>query len=525
MNPQLAQAAAEAEAALAAGRADAYDCMVAALGRAESGDRDGAQALFDRALAMEPRNPAVLAGLGAWHRREGRLRDAILACDAAIAAAPGYADAWVERAAAYAAGGSSAVARESYERAAALAPGLASAHAGVAAIAARDGDPAAARAAAAWALKLDPGNLAAAGALATVLLEGGEPSAARDLLAPRLEATPAGPDRPHALSLLGNACERLGDYPAAFDCYRRSKAEFAALHAPASARFVSGTRVVEAIIAGLDRVDPARWSVPAPAQPAQAGAHIFLMGYPRSGTTLVENVLASLPGVAAIEERPTFAAADARYLAGDEAAIAGGIAAFADLDEVALEPLRAAYLDKADAAGANPDAPHLVDMDPMKATRLPFIARLFPDARIVLMRRDPRDVVWSCFRTSFAPTSGTLEYTTLEGAARHYDAMMRLTGLARERLPLAFHEVRYEDLVSRFEPTTRALCDFAGIAWSDVVKQFDRTARRRGVGTASAAQVRKGLYDGRRQWEPFAPWLEPVLPILAPWIERFGYAA
>jgi hypothetical protein len=163
-------------------------------------------------------------------------------------------------------------------------------------------------------------------------------------------------------------------------------------------------------------------------------------------------------------------------------------------------------------------------MDPLKGTRLPFIARLFPDARILLMRRDPRDVVWSCFRTNFAVSSGTLEYTSLERAARHYDALMRLTELALDRLPLTVREVHYHRLVQSFEAETREICAFAGLDWSDAVRQFDTTAARRGTSTASVSQVRRGLYDGTRQWEAFADFLAPVMPILQPWIDRFGYA-
>ena len=165
-----------------------------------------------------------------------------------------------------------------------------------------------------------------------------------------------------------------------------------------------------------------------------------------------------------------------------------------------------------------------VDMDPLKATRLPLIARLFPEARILIMRRDPRDVVLSCFRNSFALTSAALEFTSLERTARHYDAMMRLIEAARERLPLAFHEVDYHAMVRDFDGTTRALCAFLDLPWNESLRRFDRTARERGVATASASQVRRGLYDGRGQWEPFARYIEPVLPILQPWIDKFGYA-
>jgi len=149
---------------------------------------------------------------------------------------------------------------------------------------------------------------------------------------------------------------------------------------------------------------------------------------------------------------------------------------------------------------------------------------MFPAARVVIMRRDPRDVVWSCFKTPFAPTTGTMEFTTLERAARHYDALMRLIALALDRLPLNVFQLDYHDLVRDFDATTQVLCSFTGIPWSEAVRRFDKTATTRGVSTASAGQVRKKLYDGSGQWLPYARQLEPVMPILQPWIERFGYA-
>ena len=522
-DPALVRAAQAAEAALEAGTGDAYDCMVAALGRADRGDKPGAQALFDRALALDPHDPAVLTGLANWYRKNGRLSEAVRACDAAIAAAPHYADAWIERGAAYAAGGSSAIARDSYARAATLAPANAIAHAGFAALAARDGALDEAHAAAQRALKLDPASLVAAGTLATVALERGDAQAARRVLEPALARTASGPDRPQALTLLAAAHERFGDHDVAYPLYARANAEFAALHERAVPGKLPGLRLVEAVEAGLRAVDPQLWLAPVLAAES-APNQIFLTGYPRSGNTLVENVLASLPGVAALEERPTLGAADRRFLNGDERAIATGLAAFAALPEPELAGLRAAYWDKVHSAGIPRATPHFVDMDPMKGLHLPFIARLFPAARIVLMRRDPRDVVWSCFKTAFAPTSAAMEYTSLERAARHYDAMMRLIALALERLPLNVFELDYHRLVHRFDPTTQALCGFVGVPWSEAVRRFDKTAQARGVSTASAGQVRKGLYDGSGQWRPYAAQFEPLMPLLQPWIERFGYA-
>jgi hypothetical protein len=82
---------------------------------------------------------------------------------------------------------------------------------------------------------------------------------------------------------------------------------------------------------------------------------------------------------------------------------------------------------------------------------------------------------------------------------------MRLTELARARLPLAIHEVRYDRLVSDFEETVRGFAAFVGLEWTDAFRSFDRTAQTRGVRTASATQVRKGLYDGPRPVAPLRP--------------------
>lgn len=505
---------------------DAHDLMVAALGRADQGNLDAAEALIDQALLLEPENPAILTGLAVLRRKQLRVRDAVLACDAAIRLAPDYPDAWIERGSILASGGSGKAARESFLQALGLAPQSPRAHASLASLAAREGDSAAARHHAAAALRGDPGNALAISALASAELRDGAPDRARDLLEPLVQhLAAASPERSFALGLLGDAYDRLGEPDRAYSAYSACKADFAAINDHPEAGQLGNREFVEAIAEGFAAAPADAWRQAPGRQPANAKSpHVFLLGFPRSGTTLVENVLASLAGVAALEERPTLLEADNAYLMGNRAAVADGIARFAALDQAGLEHLRSAYWDKVGAAGVPAAARAFVDMDPLKGSRLPLIARLFPQARIVIMRRDPRDVVWSCFRTNFAMSSGTLEFTTLERAARHYDALMRLTDLARERLPLAMMELHYHRLVQDFDATTRELCKFLGLEWSEALRDFDRTAEQRGVATASAGQVRRGLYDGTRQWQPYARQFEPVMPILQPWIERFGYS-
>ena len=519
MAEDLEIAAGRAAAALAAGHGTAGDCTTLGWYRAVSGDHAAAGELFERALALNPREVEAMVGLAGLHRAAGRLRDAALRCDQAIAAAPGYADAWLERAYVMAAGGVIDEARRCYSEVVARAPGHAAAHAGLAGLAARDGDAEAGRRHASAALAAEAGNTAALAALATIELEAGDAATARALVEPAVAAMPEpSPERMELLHALGDACNRLGDAAAAFAAYTRAKQDFAVIHAATFPGRPTHRAFIDDVAAGMAAMDTAHWAAPSTA--SAKPPHLFVLGYPRSGNTLLENVLASLPGTAAIEEMPTLRETETAFLA-DPA----GLTRFAALPEAALEPYRTAYWQRVGAAlGHDPAGSALVDMDPLKSIRLPLIARLFPAARVLLVRRDPRDVVWSCFRTSFALSNAAMDFTTLEGAAWHYDALMRLTEMALAKLPLAVHEVHYHRMVQDFDATTRAICTFAGLPWSEDLRRFDRTAQKRGVSTASARQVRRGLFDGTRQWEVYSTYLEPVMPILTPWIEKLGYA-
>ena len=518
MKNDLTSAARTALAALKRGENKAEHHAILGWASLASGDDHSAHTSFHAALSITPRYPDALVGLANILRRQGSLRDAVLHCDAALAEDPDSVDAWLERGFVLATGGSMPAAADCYRRVLALDSSNVAANAGLASILARDGDSAVGREYAKMALSTDPDNTVAAAALATMDLEAGEPLCVRTALEPLINRTP-GPSAERALlaNLLGDACAKLGDADAAYAAYILSKADFAAIHADRYKSTAPALEFVQRITTEIQRT-PVPQSMQQ-AQPHNAAAnHIFLMGFPRSGTTMVENILASIPGVSALEERPTLGLADQQFLAKT-----GGIKRFCALDDSALQPYRTAYWDSVERAGLNIAGQAFVDMDPLKATRLPLIARLFPQAKMLIMRRDPRDVVWSCFHTHFALTNAALDFTTLAGTARHYAAMMALIEQCRERLHLCIHEVRYEALVRDFDTETRALCDFTGLPWSDDLRQFGATAQRRGVATASAGQVRKGLYDGSGQWRPFTKYFDPVMPILTPWIEKFGY--
>ncbi len=486
-----------------------------AIARAFSqGDLDEARTMLEAAHRRDRYDVDVLAGLAHALRRQGQLSDALRAGDAALAIDASRADVWLERGWAFEAGGSLVRAEESYRAAARYDPRSPDALVGVAGIAVRQRDFATAHSWAARALALDAGHIGATIALAHAQIADGEAADAATALRAALDRPAITVDeRIAALALLGDALDRTGATRDAFAAYVEAKTAFAVRHRAQPGRHRA---FVEQVGAALNRVDRAAWHAkPVPIE-TPVSRHVFLLGYPRSGTTLVENILASAPDVVAIEERPTLREAEDAFL-GD----VDGLARLAALPDDALAPYRAAYWARVARIG-DVRGKMLVDMDPLKGIRLPIIARLFPDARIVIMRRDPRDVVWSCFRTLLAPTGAALDMTDPLSTACHYDAVMRLTDACVATFSIRTLDVRYGDIVGDFDAATQAICDFIGIEWSADLRNFARTASMRGVTTASAGQVERGLYDGGGQWRRYAAELAPVMPALKPWIVRYG---
>lgn len=199
-----------------------------------------------------------------------------------------------------------------------------------------------------------------------------------------------------------------------------------------------------------------------------------------------------------------------------------GLARLADLSPAEVAARRRDYWRLAEQAGGDLTGRVVVDQTALNTIHLPAIARLFPDAKVVFAIRDPRDVVFSCFRRKFEPNAFTLEFHSLESAAEVYDRTMQLAELSREKLGAAPIDVRYEDVVADFDGATRRLADSLGLAWSPAMRTFDRGEAA--LTTASAPQIRRGLNsDSVGAWRPYRDRMAPVLPVLAPWVARFGY--
>jgi len=243
---------------------------------------------------------------------------------------------------------------------------------------------------------------------------------------------------------------------------------------------------------------------------------VFLIGFPRSGTTLLDTILLSHPSIEILEEEPALREANA--LLPPTAELGGA-------DDATIAAARARYFEV--ASGLTPLAPGttLVDKNPLHMNKLPVILRLFPDAKIILALRHPCDVVLSCFVTNFTLNAGMANFLSLETAAELYDLSFSYLEQARTVMQPPVHRVVYENIVGDRERALRALFDFIGVDWSDAVLDHQATAQgRERIKTASYAQVVQPIYTrSAGRWLAYRSHLEPVFPVLRPWAEKFGY--
>jgi tetratricopeptide (TPR) repeat protein len=252
--------------------------------------------------------------------------------------------------------------------------------------------------------------------------------------------------------------------------------------------------------------------------PSRRPSPAFLVGFPRSGTTLLDTLLMGHPDVQVLEERPP--------LYNVEQAL-GGLDRLPELGDAELEAMRERYFAEVSEHVALRPGALLVDKSPLHMNKVPLIHRLFPDARFILALRHPCDVVLSCFITNFRLNSAMANFLRLEDAAAFYDLSFRYWSASRSVLPIRVHEVAYERMVEDPEAALRPLFDFLDLPWHSEALDHQRTAHNRGViSTASYAQVTEPIYRrAAGRWHRYRRHLEPVLPTLLGWSERLGYTA
>jgi tetratricopeptide (TPR) repeat protein len=506
------------EQALAQGLEDVNFLTLAGQRRLRIGKPETALALLTRGREIGPANIEALNALGLCLAQLGRGRDAVAVFDDALGRSPQTAYLHLHKAQTLEEIGEFRASQAALETLLALDPRDAQALARLAGLAARRGDMAAARGFANRTLAIAP-MPAATIALAMADLEDRQFDAARARLAPLLSDRQVSPvNRSIAQGLTGDALDGLDQPAEAFAAYVAARETLRDAAAPLFQGKERGIDRVRRIAAYFRNAPIESWRAVADAA-ADGPTHVFLVGFPRSGTTLLEQVLASHGEIQTLEEADCLKDTIAEFVDPP-----GGLEKFAALDAAGLARCRAAYWARAEEFGAKPARPVFIDKMPLNTIHLGLIARLFPAAKILFALRDPRDVVLSCFRRRLVMTAHMYEFTRLESAAAFYAAVMELGQRYRDTLGLALLDTRHEDMLTDFEGELRRVCAFLGLEWDAAMRDFAVQARRRDIKTPSSLQVVRGLSgDGAGQWRRYRAQLEPVLPILARWAARFGY--
>lgn len=312
--------------------------------------------------------------------------------------------------------------------------------------------------------------------------------------------------------VLGQLEEGAGDYDAAFAAYERMNELKRDDPSQPELRAANYRTMIQRQKESLTDEWAGTWAdVPVDGRPSP----VFLLGFPRSGTTLLDTILMGHPRTEILEEEPTLRGVSA-------------IIPFESLATATREQVKAArdsYFEVAASRTPLVAGNLLVDKNPLSSNAVPLIRRLFPDARIILALRHPCDVVLSCFVTNFKLNDGMANFLRLETAAELYDLTFSYFERAQQLFRLPMHSVTYERLVADQAAELRPLFDFLGLDWHESALDHAATARGRGhIKTASYAQVIEPIYQrSAGRWQNFRKHLEPVIPTLRPWVEKFGY--
>jgi len=478
---------------------------------AAAGRRDDAEVAFEAAAAEFPQDAKPLIELAALRKLRGREEDALDALERAAARSPDDADLLVQLGMERFSQRKLTEVERAFDAAIALDPAIADAHLGLAmlyehmnreddfAVLAANADSRGVEAEAVDFIRAYGHRRARRFAEGLEVL---------DRVPPTL--LPVG----HA-QLKGQLLDRVGETDAAFFAFiemNRLLAEDPSEPRRRAAEHRASLREERANVtpdwfAGWPKADPK------PARPSP----VFLVGFPRSGTTLLDTMLMGHPGVQVLEEKPPLGHVQHKI---------GGIDALPAMNEAAIANARHQYwTEAAQHVDLRPDS-LLVDKNPLLLNKVPLIHRIFPDARFIFALRHPCDVLLSCYITSFRQNNAMVNFLDLADAAEMYDLTFSYWEQARGVFPIKVHTVVYERLVEDSARELRPLIDFMGLEWRDELLDHRMTAATRGlITTASYAQVIEPIYTrSAGRWTRYRDQLTPVLPTLAPWVEKFGYS-
>jgi hypothetical protein len=247
---------------------------------------------------------------------------------------------------------------------------------------------------------------------------------------------------------------------------------------------------------------------------------IFFVGFPRSGTTLMEQILKQHPQLVTTDEISPLSAVVSEF----RKTTSGYPGELAKCGAEDWQQLRHYFHQVYSDRLGDLNGRRLVDKLPLNLIHLGLANLLFPKAKVIVALRDPRDVCLSCYMQKFQINDAMINFLDLNATARSYNAVMELWLHYRQVLQIPWLEYRYESLISDFDGTVGGVLDFIGVDWDDGIYQYRDSARENLITTPSYRDVTAPIHDRAvARWQGYETELSPILPVLAPFVDKFGY--
>ena len=454
---------------------------------------DTAIKFFMRALERDPTLVDVLNALGSTYRESGETHRAIKCFEKALRLKPNNAIIHFNLGNAFRVSGNSIAAEKSYRAAIQINPNLAQAHAKLANLLSSQGDPEGAANFYEKALEIEPGFAECYRDYANAkILKPDDPLIKRmHRLAHTQNLSPK--NEMHLKFALAKAERDIGNISSSFDFLNEASA---ARKQSLTYHFEQDERLFACIKAYFCTSENFSMNLENRDQSPQP---IFILGMPRSGTTLVEQILASHSKV--------YGGGELEFLA--RIIETSGWRENSDLSSVS----QTIYMNYTKKLSEISDCPFITDKMPLNFRWIGFILNAFPDAKIIHLKRNPMAVCWSNYKTYF-PAEGLGFSFDQEDVARYYGLYEKLMAFWHAVFPGHIYDLDYEALTENQETETKALLEFVGLAWEENVLTFH--THERGVRTASSMQVRQKMFQGSSaEWQKYAEFLKPMRLALA----------
>lgn len=321
---------------------------------------------------------------------------------------------------------------------------------------------------------------------------------------------------------LGTALDRMGNADDAYAAFNEGKMLSAQNARRQLVDHEAFPRGCERQLQWLER--GANGAVPSPAELTgdQGEGLCFLVGFPRSGTTLLDTMLDVHPDVVSIEERATLETVINR-LGESTMGYPEGLGTLSVQD---VQDYRKLYRSTIAALTGDSTGKLVIDKLPMRSLHAALVHRLFPKAKILFALRHPCDVVLSNFMQNYAVNEAFIHFDTIADCCESYDRVMRVWEATEDRLPLQVSYLHYEALIADPAQTLEQVCNFLGIEPQEAMLNTEaRMGTRDRVRTNSYQQVAEPIYQrAAGRWQHYRKHLEPHFELLGPHVERFGYS-